>query len=85
MNLPIALPALVAVLAAPSAAQEAVEPRPALTVQSSSADSLLSPPRYPDVHAQSLFIVMADGTKLAADLFRPAHDETPVATPVPLV
>ncbi len=66
-------------------AQEQVGEKPAVTVETSSTHSLLSPRQYPDYHKESLFITMEDGTRLAADIFLPAVGDAPAPEPVPLV
>ncbi len=79
-------PLLLTSLAAPASYQEEGRAeQTAVTVENSSTHPLLSPRRYADVHKESLFITVEDGTRLAADVFRPAVDEQPIEEPVPLV
>ncbi len=66
-----------AILALPPLAQEVVREAPRYTVENSSTHPALSQPEYPDVHKESLFITVEDGTRLAADIFRPAVGRDP--------
>ncbi len=77
---------LLSLLALPVVCQEeTVAESVTVDVQSSSRHPLLSPVEYEDVHKQSLFLTMEDGTRLAADIFRPAVKGHPIEEPVPLV
>lgn len=40
---------------------------------------------YPEVQRSSFYVATRDGTRLAVDLYRPARDGQPVATPLPVI
>jgi putative CocE/NonD family hydrolase len=78
--------ALLLALLAPrlSARQEAVRERE-LSIENSSTDPLLSPQLYPGLVRESRYLVMRDGVRLAADIYRPARDQGAVAEPLPVI